>query len=210
MVSDVREAILVVLLAVGGAVTYGVANDQFTAHLAPQYFTIGHVDHLHVNTPFLLAFEWGYLGTWWVGLALGIPAALIARLGWGEKVPVAWFAPRLTGLFVAMALAAAATWIVTYFLASANIVDVAAVVRPGVVPAQRLAYYADWAANVASYAVGGCGALGLLAWAGWRRLHPAAMPADRPWLRAVRRGLSAVGTISLALAGALVFSGRMP
>ena len=207
---DLREAVLVVLLAVGGAVTYGVVNDQFTAHLAPQYFTIGHVDHLHVNTPFMLAFEWGFLGTWWVGLTLGILAAMIARLGWGAKVPAAWFVPRLVGLFGAMALAAAATWIVAYFLAGANAVDVPSVVRPGVVPSQRLTYYADWAANVASYAAGGCGALALLAWAGWRRLHASDVEPDRRWLEAVRHGLELVGAVAVVLAAALVVSGNMP
>ena len=80
------EAVRVVLLGLGSAVIFGVAHDQVTARICPEYFTIGHADLgmpsvFHSSSPTVLAFAWGLVATWWVGLPLGVVLSSCARVG---------------------------------------------------------------------------------------------------------------------------------
>jgi hypothetical protein len=94
---------------IGGAVVtaclYGIANDQVTARICPEYFSEGFHkkmrDSWHgpilgaakailekTKSPTVVATIWGPLATWWVGLGLGIPAVLAARLGPAQQLGV--------------------------------------------------------------------------------------------------------------------------
>ena len=77
------QALAIVALSILAAVSYGIVHDQITARVCVEYFTIGHPQVLAVPTdsPTVLGFVWGVIATWWVGLGLGIPLALAARLG---------------------------------------------------------------------------------------------------------------------------------
>ena len=124
-------------MAVGAAVTYGVINDQFLAHLCVQYFTIGHVDYTHTGRPEILAFEWGFLGSWWVGLTLGLFVAVVATVGPAPRLGPADFSPPLTWLLVAMFACSALAWSGAFILSSTHGVYIDNVVRPGVNGSQR-------------------------------------------------------------------------
>jgi hypothetical protein len=50
-----------------------------TARVCVEYFTVGHAPIFHTESPTLLAFWFGTMATWWVGLILGVLAALAAR-----------------------------------------------------------------------------------------------------------------------------------
>jgi hypothetical protein len=71
----------IVVLCVLAAVTYGILHDQVTARVCVEYFTIGHPPIFGTDDPTLLALGWGVLATWWVGVMLGVPLAVVARLG---------------------------------------------------------------------------------------------------------------------------------
>ena len=58
-----------------------------TARICVEYFTVGHPPLFSTTDPTLLAFGWGTLATWWFGLFLGIPLALMARLGPPPRLP---------------------------------------------------------------------------------------------------------------------------
>src|SRR5208283_2655480 len=75
------ESLKILLLCVGMAVVYGIVQDQITARVCVEYFTIGHPPIFHTDDPTVLAFGWGVIATWWVGILLGLPLALIARRG---------------------------------------------------------------------------------------------------------------------------------
>jgi len=66
----------VVLLAVGASVLYGILHDQITVRVCLEYFTIGHPRIIESESPTLLAFAWGVVATWWMGVLLGLPLAL--------------------------------------------------------------------------------------------------------------------------------------
>lgn len=78
--SGLGATVGIVLLCVGTAVTYGVLQDQVTARVSLDYFTVGHRD-VGLRDPMLIALYWGFTGTWWVGLAFGIVSAFLARFG---------------------------------------------------------------------------------------------------------------------------------
>lgn len=52
-----------------------------TAHVAVEYFTVAHPLVFPTESPFWLAFGWGVIATWWVGLSLGLLLAVCARVG---------------------------------------------------------------------------------------------------------------------------------
>ncbi|MBK6941541.1 MAG: hypothetical protein IPH13_15285 [Planctomycetes bacterium] len=75
------NALKIILLCVGAAVSYGVAHDLITAHLCVEYFTIGHPRIFDTESPTLLALGWGVVATWWVGALLGLALAIAATRG---------------------------------------------------------------------------------------------------------------------------------
>ena len=75
------QAFAILVLCLLSAICYGVLHDLVTARICVEYFTIGHPPIFDTEDPTLLALGWGVLATWWVGLILGVPLALIARIG---------------------------------------------------------------------------------------------------------------------------------
>lgn len=66
------------------AIGYGIIHDMITAHLCPEYFTIGHPKIIKSQSPIVLALFWGVIATWWLSLLLGI---LIAGFNYYGKNP---------------------------------------------------------------------------------------------------------------------------
>jgi hypothetical protein len=73
--------IAITLLSVAMCVVYGIVHDQVTARICVECFTVFHPPVFQTNDPTLLAFGWGTIATWWVGVLLGIPLATATRLG---------------------------------------------------------------------------------------------------------------------------------
>jgi hypothetical protein len=67
-------------------VGYGIVQDQVSARLCPEYFTLFHPPIEGLTDPTLLGATWGFLGTWWGGLLLGYLAGLFATLGSKPKL----------------------------------------------------------------------------------------------------------------------------
>src|ERR1700676_2919513 len=100
------ESLKIALLCIVSAVVFGILHDQVTARVCVEYFTIGHPPVFDTDSPTLLALGWDVIATWWVGLLLGIPAALVSRLGSWPKYCAAALIRRVCGLLpVAMACA---------------------------------------------------------------------------------------------------------
>jgi len=166
---NVGAAIQIVLLGVGAAVTYGVLQDQVTAHFCVEYFTIGHTDFFNLGDPTLIAFEWGLIATWWAGLALGVLVACIARVGTRRPRLSAHDLLRPTlvvqGCVGLVALIAGVTG---YIVAKAGGVSLTQPLASAVPQARQVAFLADLWAHDAAYAAGALGGVALGLWT-WRR-----------------------------------------
>src|SRR5882724_11791197 len=114
------QFLLIVILTIASAVCYGIVHDQVTARVCVEYFTIGHPPVFNTDSPTLLALGWGVIATWWVGLLLGIPAALVSRLGSWPKYTAARLMRSVCCLMVLMGFASLVAGLAGYFVASAG------------------------------------------------------------------------------------------
>lgn len=85
---------------------YAMLQDQVSARLCPEYFTVLHPPIPGLTDPTLLGISWGFIGGWWGGIVLGYVAGLVATLGPRPKL-----APRelVRPLLVLVSVLAAAT-----------------------------------------------------------------------------------------------------
>ena len=108
----------IVTLGLFAAIVYGVIHDQATARVCLEYFTIGHPALIRTTSPTLLALAWGFVGTWWVGLALGVIVAMAARHGGRPQLSAAQVRPYILGLMVAVGALASMSGLLAYLLAT--------------------------------------------------------------------------------------------
>lgn len=157
------EALRIVLLGLGAAVLYGIAQDHVTARICPEYFTVGHADLgmpqvFHNPSPTVLAFAWGVVATWWVGLPLGVVLAVVGRAGRWPKLTAQDLLRPIGVVLGLMALGAVVGGFVGYFS------GVVALVPAAVPEAARNRFAIDFGAHLAAYVVGLAGGLGLCVW----------------------------------------------
>jgi len=102
------QALKILGLTVAAAIVFGVLHDQVTARVCVEYFTIGHPRIFGATTsPTLLALGWGVVATWWAGAIIGVPLALVARVGRWPKLAATDLAKPIGVLLLCMALASA-------------------------------------------------------------------------------------------------------
>lgn len=106
-----------VAVCIAFACLYGVLHDQVTARICLEYFTVWHPPLVVSNDPTVVALAWGIFATWWVGLILGVPLALVCRLGERPKLEVRDILPLLGWLFLAMTICAVLAGTVGYLFA---------------------------------------------------------------------------------------------
>jgi hypothetical protein len=157
-----REALKIIALTVGLSCAYGIVHDQITARVCIEYFTIGHVSPANIPwTPTVLGLFWGIVATWWVGVLLGIPLTICARVGpWPKRTARELLRPLL--LLLAITFLCAMTGLIiarltgfrsTYFVPSELYKD-----------DRAAAFSADLVAHNISYIVGLFGGLWLWSW----------------------------------------------
>ena len=152
------EWLKIVGFSVTAAITYGILHDLITVHLALEYFTVAHPPVFPTQNPILLAFGWGVIATWWVGLGLGVVLASCARLGHWPRVGLCAVRPRILCLIASMAGMA----ILSGLAGSALMASGMNVIGPwvGDIPEGRQVPFAGAAwAHSASYLVGILGGL---------------------------------------------------
>ena len=152
------EFLKIVAFGLFAAVTYGVIHDQVTARVCLEYFTIGHPPLIHSASPTLLAFAWGFVATWWVGLPLGAVVAMAAQSGARPKLTAAQVRPYILWLLVAVAVLASMSGLAVYFLATHQVIaldkDWSALLPEGT----QIPFLVDLWTHTASYAFGIVGA----------------------------------------------------
>src|SRR5262249_10837625 len=106
------------LMCILASIAYGIAHDSVTARVCVEYFTVFHPDLFGTQSPTLLALGWGIVATWWMGLLLGIPLAVVARVGSGLKLGARDFLRPIGILLVIMGAASLAAGLIGYELAT--------------------------------------------------------------------------------------------
>jgi hypothetical protein len=162
------ESFKIVGLCIIVAIAYGISQDLITTRVCVEYFTIGHPPVWGgVADPTLLALTWGVLATWWVGLFLGVGAALAARIG---KRPRASWRDLLKPVLILMAtvgMAASAAGLITFLGTSDD--DRFPGFPPEVPQHRRRLFAVDLAAHNAAYLVGFVGGVVCCALIWWKR-----------------------------------------
>lgn len=159
--SNAMESLKIILLCIVAAIVYGILHDQVTARVCVEYFTIGHPPVFHTDNPTLLAFGWGVIATWWMGLILSIPAVLASRVGAWPKFRAADLIRPIACLLLVMAVSSLLAGIAGYFVARAGGVRLFGTIASRVPPAKHVVFLADGAAHLAAYGVGFFGGLAL-------------------------------------------------
>ncbi len=162
------EFLKILLLCVLAAVAYGLLQDQVTARVCVEYFTVGHPPVFPTQDPTLLALGWGVLATWWVGVLLGLPLALVARLGPRPKLTARDLTRPLLTLLGVTAVVALLAGVAGYGSARAGGVWLLEPLASAVPPGKHAAFLADAWAHTAAYACGLIGGIVVWAWA-WRK-----------------------------------------
>jgi hypothetical protein len=168
------QVLAIVLLCVLSAVVYGVLHDQVTARVCIEYFTVGHPPLFATASPTLLGLGWGVVATWWVGLLLGVPLALFARVGSRPRRPAASLLRPIGMLMVVMAVCALLAGIAGFVAAQLGAVWLVEPLASRVPQDRHAAFIADLWAHATSYAVAFMGGLVIMAHTWWSRGRPQA------------------------------------
>lgn len=165
------EAAKIVLFATLAAMSYGVIHDQITAHLCVEYFTIAHPEIFPTEAPFLLAWGWGIIATWWVGLTLGVCLAATARMGQANKLRLSELQRPILLVMVWSALAAFLAGACGAILVATGVTEVPWGWEAFIPTDRHVAFSAVAWAHAASYAAGALGGLLVIGHTLWRRKY---------------------------------------
>ena len=161
------QSILIILLCIGSAICYGIVHDQITARICVEYFTIGHPPVFGTDSPTLLGLGWGVIATWWVGLILGVPLAMAARLGRRPKRTAASLVRPVAILLFAMACCAVLAGVIGCILARNRVVFLVGPLARAVPAEKQVSFLIDLWAHNASYLAGFVGGI-VLAVVTWK------------------------------------------
>ncbi len=161
----------IVLLCVLAAVVYGITQDQVTARVCVEYFTIGHPPLFETSSPTLLAIGWGTVATWWVGLPLGLILAVAARAGREPRRSARDLVRPIACLLMVVGTSAMLAGVAGWVAARSGAITLAPSLAERVPRDRHAAFLADGAAHLAAYFVGALGGvvLGVRVWLARRR-----------------------------------------
>jgi hypothetical protein len=151
-----------VALCVGAAVFYGIVHDQITARLSIEYFTVAHPPIVISDSPTVQGLVWGIVATWWSGVLIGVPLAIVARSGecqpWDEKC----LRKPIAVLLIIMAIGALLSGLTGYFLAQSGRVVMDVGYADAIPTSQHVRFVAAAWAHNASYILGFVGGVVLI------------------------------------------------
>lgn len=156
------QFLYIVLLSIAAAVLYGIAHDQVTVRVCPEYFTLGHPQIVATTDPTLLAIAWGVVATWWVGLLLGVPLAVVSLAGSRPQRSIESLVRPIAFLLAIMAVCALLAGIAGWILARNDVVFLVGPLADILPPDFHPPFIADLWAHLASYATGFLGGIVVL------------------------------------------------
>ena len=148
------QSLGIVLMCIVAAVIYGIAHDQVTARVCVEYFTVGHPPLFRTDDPTLLGIGWGIIATWWVGVLLGVPLAVVARAGSRPQRSLGSLCRPVVWLLAVMAAFALAAGVTGWLLARSGVVFLVGSIADRLPADRHVPFIADMWAHSASYLVG--------------------------------------------------------
>lgn len=149
-------------MSVAAAIAYGIAHDQITVRICLEYFTIGHPKVFPTENPTMLAIGWGIIATWWVGVLLGVPLAIVARAGSRPKRTAGSLVRPVAWLLTVMAFFATIAGIAGWFFASSGMVVLVGPIARELPEDRHVPFLIDLWAHNASYFMGLVGGIVVL------------------------------------------------
>jgi hypothetical protein len=163
------ETLKIVGICILSAIFYGVLHDQVTVRVCVEYFTMGHPPIFLTDEPTILALGWGVLATWWVGLSLGLPLALVCRVGSLPKYSTTSLLRPICCLLLAMGIFSLIAGVIGFFVAEAGGVWLLEPLSTRVPREKHSLFLADLWAHLAAYGGGFIGGIGICIWILLRR-----------------------------------------
>ncbi|MEZ6242614.1 MAG: hypothetical protein R3B57_06170 [Phycisphaerales bacterium] len=169
------EFVLILLLCVAASIVYGVLHDQVTARVCIEYFTVTHPPLVASDSPTVVGLAWGVVATWWMGIFLGVPLAMAARLGPRPRRSARQMAPPIVILLIVMGVLALIAGLVGYWVSATGRFAIPPDIAEVAPEAMHDRWMGDWFAHNMSYEAGFFGAIVLMAltilwrWRDWRR-----------------------------------------
>lgn len=172
------HSLRIILFCIASAIVYGILHDQVTARVCVEYFTVGHPPIFHTDSPTLLAFGWGIIATWWVGLILGVLAALASRVGKWPKLTASDLIRPIIGLLIVMGILSLVAGIAGYKMAESGMLRLPEPLASRLPATKHVPFFADWWAHQTAYGVGFIGGSVLCIWVLIRRRKMAKHPVS--------------------------------
>ena len=185
------ESAKILFLSIAMSVLYGVAQDQCTARICIEYFTVFHPRILAHPSPTALGMVWGVLATWWVGALLGTILILAARAGSLPKLKASALFRPILAVLAATAVSATLFGSIGFFLSRKGVVGVPSRMILRLPYSAHDRFMADWWAHLASYATGLVGGITISVVAYRRRVRWDRSASEKRGIAAGARGLSA-------------------
>jgi membrane associated rhomboid family serine protease len=177
------QTVLIILLGIFSAVTYGIVHDQVTVRICIEYFTIGHPPVFSTESPTLLALGWGVIATWWVGLLLGVPLAMAAQVGRRPRRTATSLVRPILVLLTIMACCALIAGVVGLVLAKIELLRLPEPLASMVPRDKHVRFIIDWCAHLGSYISGFAGGVVLIVMTWKSRRRGRVPPCNPPEIR---------------------------
>ena len=146
-------------VTVAATILYGIVQDQITARICIEYFTVGHVRMFVDDDPTRHGLAWGVLGSWWGGIMLAIPLSIAATI---RRVPTRRTARRLLILFAVVAAGAFLAGLTGGVLSAGGTVQLGPPFSVRLPPDRHTPFLIDAWAHLAAYAISFVGGIGLV------------------------------------------------
>jgi hypothetical protein len=116
------KSISLIFASIFFAIAYGMIHDLITANICVAYFTIGHPKIIESESPIVLAFLWGTIATWWVGLIMGVILSLFNSIGKQVKLELKSIIKMILKLLLYMLVLALIAGIIGFTLTELNVI----------------------------------------------------------------------------------------
>lgn len=148
---------------------YGMIQDQVSARLCPEYFTVLHHPIPGLTDPTLLGLAWGFLASAGGGIAMGYAAGLAATLGTQPPLTARELVRPLLLTVLAVGVATAVTGLAVAHVTGLFGVRLDPALDPHVPPDRRRGLVIVACYHVTAYAAAVVGSVALCVWVGCER-----------------------------------------
>ena len=166
-----RSALLGAVMLSG----YGMAQDQVSVRLCPEYFTVLHQPIPGLTDPTLLGLAWGFLGAAGGGVAMGYAAGVAATAGRRPRLAVRELVVPMLFLLAAVAVVTAVCGVSAYRHAEFFSIRLDPALDEKVPPERHRTLFSVASYHLAAYASAIFGSVVLCAWIVRERARRAAV-----------------------------------